>query len=111
MKSKKPKESTIATACYLIYRTAMRVGDEKDPDEADTVGATTLRKEHINLTADAIEFDFLGKDSVRWQETIPAEGHDKQFYENLKKIMANKKPKDEIFDGINFLLRGWNKLV
>ena len=100
MKNKDVKINKIATACYLIYRTSMRVGDEKDPDEADTVGATTLRKEHINITPDAIEFDFLGKDSVRWQETVPAEGHDKQFHENLKKIIQNKKPKDEIFDGI-----------
>ena len=100
MKSKEPKISRIATVCYLIYRTSMRVGDEKDPDEADTVGATTLRKEHIKITADAIEFDFLGKDSVRWQETVIAEGHDKQFQENLKKLIEKKKPKDEIFDDI-----------
>ncbi|MCV0401453.1 MAG: DNA topoisomerase I [Nitrosopumilus sp.] len=100
MKSKDPKISRIATACYLIYRTAMRVGDEKDPDEADTVGATTLRKEHIKITPNAIEFDFLGKDSVRWQETVVAEGHDKQFHENLKKLVEKKKPKDEIFDDI-----------
>jgi len=100
MKSNDPKISRIATACYLIYRTAMRVGDEKDPDEADTVGATTLRKEHIKITPSAIEFDFLGKDSVRWQEKVVAEGHDKQFQENLKKLVENKKPKDEIFDGI-----------
>ncbi|MCA9828381.1 MAG: DNA topoisomerase I [Nitrosopumilus sp.] len=100
MKSTDPKTSRIATACYLIYRTAMRVGDEKDPDEADTVGATTLRKEHIKITSDAIEFDFLGKDSVRWQEKVVAEGHDKQFQENLKRLVENKKPKDEIFDGI-----------
>lgn len=100
MKSKNHNESRIATACYLIYRTAMRVGDEKDPDEADTVGATTLRKEHIKITANSIEFDFLGKDSVRWQETVVAEGHDKQFHENLKKLIEKKKPKDEIFDNI-----------
>ena len=100
MKSKDAKTSRIATACYLIYRTAMRVGDEKDPDEADTVGATTLRKEHIKITPNTIEFDFLGKDSVRWQETVIAEGHDKQFHENLKKLVEKKKPKDEIFDDI-----------
>lgn len=100
MRSKDPKISRIATACYLIYRTAMRVGDEKDPDEADTVGATTLRKEHINITENAIEFDFLGKDSVRWQETVKAEGDDKQFQENLKKLIQNKKPEDEIFHDI-----------
>ena len=100
MKSKDPKINKISTACYLIYRTAMRVGDEKDPDEADTVGATTLRKEHIKITANTIEFDFLGKDSVRWQETVVAEGHDKQFHENLKKIIEKKKPKEEIFEDI-----------
>jgi len=100
MQSKEQKNKRIATACYLIYRTAMRVGDEKDPDEADTVGATTLRKEHIKLTENAIEFDFLGKDSVRWKETIPAEGYDKQFYNNLKEFIINKKENEEIFDGI-----------
>ena len=97
---KNEKKRKIATACYLIYRTAMRVGDEKDPEEADTVGATTLRKEHIKITPNTIEFDFLGKDSVRWQETVKAEGHDKQFHENLKKLVEKKKPKDDIFDGI-----------
>jgi len=100
LRSKDPKVRRIATACYLIYRTAMRVGDEKDPDEADTVGATTLRTEHIKLIPNAIEFDFLGKDSVRWQETVQAVGDDKQFYDNLKELIKNKKPKDEIFHGI-----------
>ena len=100
MQDKEQKNKRIATACYLIYRTAMRVGDEKDPDEADTVGATTLRKEHIKLTNNSIEFDFLGKDSVRWRETIPAEGQDKQFYDNLKEFISNKKESEEIFDGI-----------
>ena len=100
MQNKEQKTKRIATACYLIYRTAMRVGDEKDPDEADTVGATTLRKEHVKLTENEIQFDFLGKDSVRWKEAITAEGHDKQFYDNLKEFISNKKDSEEIFDGI-----------
>ena len=100
MQSKDSKLKRISTACYLIYRTSMRVGDEKDPEEADTVGATTLRKEHVKLTGKAIEFDFLGKDYVRWQETVPAEGQDKQFHDNLKELVENKKPTEEIFDGI-----------
>ena len=100
MQNRDPKIRRIATACYLIYRTAMRVGDEKDPEEADTVGATTLRKEHIKLNGDSIEFDFLGKDSVRWQETVPAIGHDKQFHDNLKELVSKKKDTDEIFDEI-----------
>ncbi len=97
---KDPKKRNVATACYLIYRTAMRVGDEKDEDEADTVGATTLRKEHIKISANAIDFDFLGKDSVRWQETVKAVGDDKTFQENLKILIDKKKPKDEIFHDI-----------
>jgi DNA topoisomerase-1 len=100
MKSNDQKISKIATVCYLIYRTSMRVGDEKDPDEADTVGATTLRKEHVGLDNNAIHFDFLGKDSVRWQETIKAQGNDIMLYENIKKLVANKKPNDEIFDDV-----------
>ncbi len=100
MQNMNRKTRRISTVCYLIYRTAMRVGDEKDPDEADTVGATTLRKEHIKLSGNAIEFDFLGKDSVRWNETIPAVGQDKQFHDNLKELISNKKNNQEIFDGI-----------
>ncbi len=100
MESKYPKVRRISTVCWLIYRTAMRVGDEKDPDEADTVGATTLRKEHVELTSDAIKFDFLGKDSVRWQETVPAVGNDKQFHANLKELTAKIKSTDEIFGNL-----------
>ena len=42
MENKDKKIRRISTVCWLIYRTAMRVGDEKDPDEADTVGALSL---------------------------------------------------------------------
>ena len=100
MQSKEPKNRRISTACYLIYRTAMRVGDEKDPDEADTVGATTLRKEHIKLSGNSIEFDFLGKDSVRWRETIAVKEHDKIFHDNLKELVSDKRDNQEIFVGI-----------
>ena len=101
MRSEDPKTASIATACYLIYRTAMRVGDEKDEEEADTVGATTLRKEHIKSISDnEIEFDFLGKDSVRWKETVQVQGHDVQFRNNLKTLLSDKEPREEIFRGI-----------
>ena len=62
----------VATVSWLILVPNMRVGDEKDPDEADTVGAITLRKEHIKIEGDTINFDFLGKDSVRWIKSMKA---------------------------------------
>lgn len=100
MESKDVKEQKIATICYLIYKLAMRVGDEKDPDEADTVGATTLRVEHIKLNGKEIEFDFLGKDSVRWQKSIELDGRDRLVYENMKEFVKGKKPDELIFSGI-----------
>jgi DNA topoisomerase-1 len=62
----------IATVCWLIFALNLRVGDEKDPGEADTVGAITLRPEHIKIEHDVLHFDFLGKDSVRWVKSISA---------------------------------------
>jgi DNA topoisomerase-1 len=100
MSDKSDRVRSVATVCYLIYKTAMRVGDEKDPDETDTVGATTLRVEHVNLKPGVIEFDFLGKDSVRWQKPLPVTEQDKIFYENLKKFTEKKNKDDLIFDEI-----------
>ncbi len=101
LRAKDEKRRKIATVCYLIYRLAMRVGDEKDPDEADTVGATTLRVEHIMLNGNRIDFDFLGKDSVRWQKSILLEDEmDTQLYKNLEEFMKGKSKDEEIFAGI-----------
>ncbi|RLI47447.1 MAG: DNA topoisomerase I [Candidatus Thorarchaeota archaeon] len=68
--SDNPKTREVAAACYLIDRLSLRVGDEKDPDEADTVGATTLRVEHLTFKKNSIVFDFLGKDSVPWHKEL-----------------------------------------
>ncbi len=86
----------VATACYLIDALCLRVGDEKDPDEADTVGATTLRPEHLKLGKDnVVEFDFLGKDSVVWHKklTVPD-----VVLENLRELIANARPSKEASD-------------
>jgi DNA topoisomerase-1 len=57
----------IATVCYLIDALKLRVGDEKDTDEANTVGATTLKPEHVSIDVKGVTtLDFLGKDSVHW---------------------------------------------
>ena len=95
----------IATVCYLIFKLAMRVGDEKDPEEADTVGASTLRVEHIKFPEkdgkQLIEFNFLGKDSVPWQKTLVVNSPDTQgLYKNLKLFMNKKESNSQIFDRI-----------
>ncbi len=97
---KDEKDRKTATVCYLIDEVGMRVGDEKDEDEADTVGATTLRVEHIKRLDDqAIEFDFLGKDSVRWIKTL--KNPDPTLVANIRKFTAGRKPDAQIFEGVN----------
>ena len=99
LSSKKREEQEVASVCYLIDEVGMRVGDEKDEDEADTVGATTLRVEHIKRLDDqAIEFDFLGKDSVRWVKTLRAP--DPMLVRNLRDFMKGKKPGDQLFQKV-----------
>jgi DNA topoisomerase-1 len=70
--AKDETERKVATVSWLILKPNMRVGDEKDPDEADTVGAITLRPEHIKIEGDTLHFDFLGKDCVRWEKSVQA---------------------------------------
>ena len=99
-------DGKVATVAYLILKLAMRVGDEKDPEEADTVGASTLRVEHIEFPQvngrQIIEFNFLGKDSVPWQKRLEVNSEDtRALYKNLKNFMQGKRPSDPIFDGIN----------
>jgi DNA topoisomerase I len=105
LNSKDVTRKKIATVCYLIYKLAMRVGDEKDPDEADTIGASTLRVEHLKFPKIGdkvqIEFNFLGKDSVPWQKTLEISSPDtKALYENLLFFMKGKNKSDEIFEDI-----------
>ncbi len=95
------KTRQLAAVCYLIDRLAMRVGDEKDEDEADTVGASTLRVEHIQVGRDRIEFKFLGKDSVEWQKSLPLNHDETILANNLQDFMHGKAPADQIFDQID----------
>ena len=100
-----PKRRTIATACFLIDVFCLRVGDEKDPDEANIVGVTTLRPEYITLHEDGTaEFKFLGKDSVLWHKKIqPSE----VVLNNLRELIQNARPsgsgnnKPQIFPAID----------
>ena len=86
----------VATVCWLILKPNMRVGDEKDPDEADTVGAITLRAEHIKVDGDTLHFDFLGKDSVRWEKSVSAP---QAVIRNIEHYA--KTSKEYLFEGVD----------
>lgn len=80
-----------ATALHLIDRFALRAGNEKGDDEADTVGCCSLRFEHITLEPpNRVIFDFLGKDSIRYYNEVEV---DQQIFKNLK--IFKREPKAE----------------
>lgn len=86
----------VATVSFLIDVLKMRVGDEKEKDEANTVGATTLRGSQIKLEqSGTVRFDFLGKDSVRWVKTIRPP---QQVVDNLRSFIGE--PRGPVFSGI-----------
>ncbi|KAI8142511.1 hypothetical protein BJV82DRAFT_615165 [Fennellomyces sp. T-0311] len=88
-----------ATAMYLIDRLALRAGNEKGDDEADTVGCCSLRYEHIQLEPpNVLHFDFLGKDSIRYQNRVEVEP---QVFKNIKLFKKQVGPNSMIFDRLS----------
>ncbi|UNI14462.1 DNA topoisomerase 1 [Purpureocillium takamizusanense] len=101
LKSEVMADRQRATAMYLIDKLALRAGNEKDTEnEADTVGCCSLKYEHITLEPpNKVTFDFLGKDSIRYNESAIV---DPQVFKNLK--LFKKPPKtdgDDLFDRLN----------
>lgn len=108
LKSKNTADRQRATAIYLIDKFALRAGNEKGDDEADTVGCCSLKFQHVTLRRDTVVvdgeerekciviFDFLGKDSIRFYDEVEVVP---QVFKNL--MIFKKEPKgedDDIFD-------------
>lgn len=103
-KSKEMRVRQRAVALYFIDKLALRAGNEKDEDQADTVGCCSLRVEHVvlhktlNGMENVVVFDFLGKDSIRYYNEVEVE---KRVFKNLELFMENKKTGDDLFDRLN----------
>ena len=97
LSDEEPKNRQLATSLYFIDNLSLRVGGNKDTkEEADTVGVTSLRVEHITLLeGNTIKLDFLGKDSVRFCRKINVHS---QVYKNIEEFSKSKTKKDELFD-------------
>uniref|UniRef100_A0A3P9M630 DNA topoisomerase I n=1 Tax=Oryzias latipes TaxID=8090 RepID=A0A3P9M630_ORYLA len=105
LKSREMVTRQRAVALYFIDKLALRAGNEKEEGEtADTVGCCSLRVEHITLHEQldgnkcVVEFDFLGKDSIRYYNKVPVIS---KVFKSLKRFMDNKEPGDELFDRLN----------
>ncbi len=77
---------------------ALWVGTEKGEDEADTVGCCSLWVQHISLLEDdQIKLDFLGKDSMRYENTVTVKP---EAHRALGRFIHGKKPDQDLFDRI-----------
>jgi len=96
LNSENEKRRKLASVSYLIDRFQLRVGDEKDKDEANTVGATTLLPRHMAFGKDNhLTLRFIGKDYVKWHK----EGQVlDSIVNNLKDLTSNAK--SPIFRGV-----------
>ena len=96
------EEWQVGTAMWIIDRLALRVGGEKDEDEADTVGCCSLRAEHITFPSEtSIHLHFLGKDSMEYNNVIELERYGEMgrlIMRNLKKMYKGKGKDDDLFD-------------
>ncbi|KAF8893784.1 hypothetical protein BD779DRAFT_1503401 [Infundibulicybe gibba] len=98
LKSKVMADRQRATAMYFIDKLALRAGNEKGEDEADTVGCCSLRCEHVTLEGpDYIIFDFLGKDSIRYYNRVQV---DAQVFKNIRIFKNDKSGGDNLFDRV-----------
>ncbi|CAK9163879.1 unnamed protein product [Ilex paraguariensis] len=97
--SKDPTNRQIAVATYLIDKLALRAGNEKDDDEADTVGCCTLKVENVEpKPPNILKFDFLGKDSIRYQNEVEVEI---PVFKAIQQFRSGKKGGDDLFDKLD----------
>ncbi|XP_076900366.1 DNA topoisomerase 1 beta-like [Bidens hawaiensis] len=89
----------VAVATYLIDKLALRAGNEKDDDEADTVGCCTLKVENVEpQPPNILKFDFLGKDSIRYQNEVEVE---LPVFKAIQQFSNRSKGNEDLFDKLD----------
>jgi DNA topoisomerase-1 len=91
------KKKQLSLALYLIDRCALRVGNEKNSkNETETFGVCSLKIYHVDLSKNnIITLDFLGKDSVRYKNSVHL---DNLVYNEFVNIYKDKGKNDDLFD-------------
>lgn len=97
-----PTIRMLASVCYMVYSTGMRIGSRVKTAASVTgkmtYGAMSLRLSHVRFNANSISLDYTGKKNVQQKHMIklitPA---DKLFAKNLKEFAKGKKNADILF--------------
>src|SRR3954467_11047432 len=64
------KEKVCAGIVRLISNGFFRVGSERYQKENNTFGITTMRKSHVSVLDDVVEFEYRGKRSIRQRNVV-----------------------------------------
>ena len=64
------REAVSAAAVRLIGEAFFRVGSERYQRDNGTFGLTTLRKSHVTVDGDRLQFDYRGKGSIRQRQVV-----------------------------------------
>jgi len=89
------RERVLAAVLRILSTCYMRPGSEVYASENGSYGIATLRRKHISVKGDLIEFDFPGKSGVRQQRQL----RDKQVARVIRKTI--KLPGYNVFKYIN----------
>lgn len=96
------RQAVAAAAVRLIGDAFFRVGSERYERENGTFGLTTLRKSHVTLRGERVQFDYKGKGSIRQRQVV----FDRQLANVIGRLM--KTPGARLF---RYLDRGrWTNL-
>jgi DNA topoisomerase IB len=65
-----PRDKVLACAMRLLDRGFFRIGSEDYAEENDTYGIATMRKRHVTIDGDRVDFDYEAKGGLRRLQTI-----------------------------------------
>ena len=89
----------LGTVLWLIDNHGIRPGGEREEDEAETLGASTLTVESVSFPAEnVIKLEFLGKDSIPYEKEMEVPEY---IYKNIQDFVRNKPGSAQLFDRIN----------
>lgn len=95
LQSPDEKTRANATIAALINTHFLRVGGGKTESKTGSVGASTLRREHIIVHDNFVSVRFKGKSGVAWKVKVT----DPALVKNLREFAAGKKPGEKLFSG------------
>jgi len=89
------RERVLASVLRILSTCYMRPGSEVYANEHGSYGIATLRRKHVNVKGEMIEFDFPGKSGVRQRREL----HDKQVARVIRASI--KLPGYNVFKFVN----------